>query len=159
VSVYLAVYTIHLSSPRFVVRSDPCAGSEHLVRRLTATPKVEMGLGRRLIVHCVKPILGVYDDDEFSYGLGIKVGHWGSGSNYLYLTSIVGHRRCTPPVTTRRSSRSYTQNRSRHRVEVTHKTEPSFAKRGAAAASLRFRSPDRSPRSPFSTRRSSRATI
>ena len=74
------------------------------------------------------------------------------------LANTPWHLRCRPLATLRRSSRSCTQSRSRHRVVVMHKMEWSFAKRDAAAASPQSRSQDRSRRCPFSTSRSARAT-
>ena len=76
-SVYLAVYTIHLSSPRLSFAATHARAVSAWSVVSSRPRRWKWGSARRLIVHGVKPILGVYDDDKFSYGLGIKVGHRG----------------------------------------------------------------------------------
>ena len=74
----------------------------------------------------------------------------------IYLTNTAGHLRCRPRATQHRSSRSCTPSRSRHRAEVMHEMERSFAKRAVAVASpqLRFSICSSNDLRDFSTARS-----
>ena len=68
--------------PQLARRIDgrlPYAVKQCLVRRLSATPKVEMGLISWLTVYGVEPSLGVCDDDDSSHDLDIKVAHYVTG--------------------------------------------------------------------------------